>query len=124
MPLVSASAALIVIGIGGSLGLVHIVLLDLVYCVCFISSCVQLLKLSRGNDSHYFTKGITCLYLLCLQQSSYHFPSQSNMRTSVSELTDSVPTTQSPKRGGDYRAMASSQGVLSESEKREKEGGF
>ena len=30
----------------------------------------------------------------------------------------------SEERGGDYRAMASSQGVLSEGEKREKEGGF
>ena len=29
----------------------------------------------------------------------------------------------SEERGGDYRAMASSQGVLSEGEKREKEGG-
>ena len=32
--------------------------------------------------------------------------------------------TVSEERGGDYRAMASSQGVLSEGEKREKEGGF
>ena len=52
------------------------------------------------------------------------FYSQSIMWASVSVPTDSVPTTQSPKRGGDYRAMASSQGVLSEGEKREKEGGF
>ena len=33
--------------------------------------------------------------------------SQSIMWASVSVPTDSVPTTQSPKRGGDYRAMAS-----------------
>ena len=47
------------------------------------------------------------------------------MWASVKVPTDSVPTTQSPKRGGeDYRVMASSQGVLSEGEKREKEGGF
>ena len=46
------------------------------------------------------------------------------MWASAGVPTDSVPTTQSQKRGGDYRAMASSQGALSEGEKREKEGGF
>ena len=47
------------------------------------------------------------------------------MWASVKVPTDSVPTTQSQKREvGDYRAMASSQGTLSEGEKRDNEGGF
>ena len=40
---------------------------------------------------------------------------QKKLCVSVSEPADSVPTTQFPKRkGGDYRAMASGQGVLNE----------
>ena len=42
------------------------------------------------------------------------FFSQSNLWASASEPAGSVPATQSQERGGDYRAMASSQGVLSE----------
>ena len=40
----------------------------------------------------------------------------------VSVPTDSAPSTQSPKRGGDYCDMASSQSMLSEGEKRKRVG--
>ena len=37
-----------------------------------------------------------------------------NLWACASEPASSVPTTQSQKRGGDYRAMASNQGMLNE----------
>ena len=51
------------------------------------------------------------------------FDSQFIMWASVRVPSDSVPTTQSPKKElWDYRAIASSQGVLSEGEKRKRVG--
>ena len=46
------------------------------------------------------------------------------MWASVSVPTENMLDTISEEKGGDYRAMASSHGVLSECKKREKEGGF
>ena len=51
------------------------------------------------------------------------YDSLSNVWISVRVNTDNMPITQSLERGGDYRAMASYQGALSEGEKREKESG-
>ena len=46
------------------------------------------------------------------------------MWASVCVSTDSMPTAVSKERGGDYHAMASRQGVLSEGERERKRVGF
>ena len=46
------------------------------------------------------------------------------IKASVRDPTDNMPMTISEEKGGDDCDMASSQGTLSEGEKREKDGGF